>query len=141
MLAAVVALAPYQRSHYTKLPRSTSIHQGPAYLRELLKSDSEKRFYDIARMQRRTFLQLLHVLESTGLDATSDGVSSGEKRVIFLRRMCTTLFDSCENPPGPLDQPDPVAFSSANIQVEDVSLEMDCNCNEDEGPDCTANVA
>jgi len=87
-------LAQYLRSYYTKVPRNTSTLQGAQYYRELVGSDNEMRFYDIARMRKETFFALLRVLENTGEVSSTERVTSGEKLLIFLRVLAHTTTRS-----------------------------------------------
>jgi hypothetical protein len=91
----VAVLAPYLRSYYVKEPRTTSILQGAQYYMELVGSDNELRFYDMARMRRETFYSLLRVLETTGRLHSSERVTSGEKLMIFLRVLTRTTTRAC----------------------------------------------
>ncbi|RLN89583.1 hypothetical protein BBJ28_00025798 [Nothophytophthora sp. Chile5] len=83
-IQTIAVVAPYLQSYYAKELRNTSILQGSAYFKELVESDSEMRFYDVVRMRRETFFELLRLLDSTGRVSSSDSVSSGEKLLIFM---------------------------------------------------------
>jgi hypothetical protein len=95
VVPAIAALAPYLCAYYAKTPRTTSILQGSAYYRELVDSDNERRFYDMARMRRETFFALLSALESTGKITSSERVVSGEKLMIFMRVLAGATNRTC----------------------------------------------
>jgi hypothetical protein len=79
------------------VPKNTSILTGKAFVRELLETDNEARFHEIARMDKQTFLKLLNLLIIEGNLRDSRKVSAEEKLMIFIQALkglkFTTITD------------------------------------------------
>jgi hypothetical protein len=66
------------------IPQHNSILTGALYYDEIFNSENEKRFYEVARMDKPTFMRLISFLESKGGLRGTRNLCKGERVMIFI---------------------------------------------------------
>lgn len=94
MIGLVIIVIAYFKMYVYKEPQHTSILTGAQYYKEVMETRNERRFFEVARMPRETFIFLLALLEDKGGLTGSRRISAGERLMMFLHSLLGTTFAS-----------------------------------------------
>lgn len=83
MASAIVVVAKIAQNE-GKIPHHNSAMSGAQYYLEIMNTRNHNRFLEVTRMNKRTFLLLLELLQRLGGLKDSKKMTAGEKLMIFL---------------------------------------------------------
>ena len=90
----VIILSIYAKMFIMKTPQHDSILQGSDYYQEIMRTESDRRFFEVARMPIETFIRFQDLLCTEGGLVPSRHICTGEKIMMFMHSLTGTTIAS-----------------------------------------------